>query len=261
MIHPTALVSPRARLGRNVSVGPYTVIHDDVEIGANGQVGSHCELGHPAGTAGAGPLVIGADSTIRSHSVFYQGSTFGEGLVTGHRVTVREGTQAGKGLQIGTLGDIQGSCYIGEYVRFHSNVHIGKHSRVGDFVWIFPYVVLTNDPHPPSDVQQGVTVEDFAAIATMSIVLPGVRVGCGALVGAHSSVSRHVEPDTVVAGAPAKFVCATDAIKLKDGSGHPAYPWRRHFTRGYPAEHVAAWMAEFGAGRVAQTQVAAAAGA
>jgi len=250
MIHPTALVSPRARLGRNVSIGPFTVIHDEVEIGANGQVGSHCELGHPAGAAGAGPLVVGADSTIRSHSVFYQGSTFGEGLVTGHRVTVREGTQAGRGLQIGTLGDIQGSCVIGEYVRFHSNVHIGKHSRVGDYVWIFPYVVLTNDPHPPSEVQMGVTVGDFAAIATMSIVLPGVEIGRGALVGAHSSVNRRVDADSVVAGAPAKFVCRTDEIKLKDGSGRPAYPWRRHFTRGYPAEAVQQWLAEFGASDV-----------
>ncbi len=254
MIHPSALVSPRARLGRNVQIGPFSLVHDGVELGDDCVVESHCELGHPTPRADGAPLVLGAGAHIRSYSLFYQGSTFGPGLVTGHRVTVREGTRAGQDLQIGTLGDIQGNCQIGDWVRFHSNVHIGQHSRVGDFVWIFPYVVLTNDPHPPSDVQQGVTVEDFAAIATMSIVLPGVRVGRGALVGAHSSVSRNVEPDTVVAGAPAKFVCATDAVKLKDGSGQPAYPWRRHFTRGYPAEHVAAWMAEFGAGR----QVAAA---
>ena len=91
-------------------------------------------------------------------------------------------------------------------------------------------------------------VEDFAAIATMSVVLPGVRIGEGALVGAHASVSRDVAADTVVAGAPAKYVCNTDQVKLKDGSGQPAYPWRRHFTRGYPQEHVARWLQEFGAG-------------
>lgn len=249
MIHPTALVSSTARIGRNVRIGPFCVVHDHVELGDDVVVESHCELGHPTARAGTEPLVIGAGGHIRSYSLFYQGSTFGEELVTGHRVTVREGTRAGKNLQIGTLSDIQGTCEIGDWVRFHSNVHIGQKSRIGSFVWIFPYVVLTNDPHPPSDVLQGVTVEDFAAIATMTVVLPGVRVGRGALVGAHSSVSRDVLPDTVVAGAPAKFVCATEAVKLKDGSGAPAYPWRRHFSRGYPAEHVAAWMAEFGAGR------------
>ncbi len=248
MIHPTALVSPHARLGEGVRIGPFSVVHDDVELGEGCVVDSHCELGYPTPRAEGRPLVVGAGSHIRSHSIFYQGSRFGAGLITGHRITVREGTVAGLNLQIGTLSDLQGTCEIGDYVRFHSNVHIGQHSRIGNFVWIFPYVVLTNDPHPPSSVMRGVTVEDYAAIATMSVVLPGVSIGRGALVGAHSSVARNVDADTVVAGAPAKFVCATDALKLKDGSGRPAYPWRRHFHRGYPEEVVALWRAEFDAG-------------
>jgi acetyltransferase-like isoleucine patch superfamily enzyme len=251
MIHPTALISPKARLGRDVSVGPFTVIHDNVELGDRCSIGSHCEIGHPAPRAEGRPLVIGDDSLIRSHSVFYEGSTFGTGLTTGHRVTVREGTQAGLNFQIGTLCDIQGTCTVGDYTRFHSNVHIGQHSAIGNYVWIFPYVVLTNDPHPPSSVMRGVTLEDFVAVATMSIVLPGVTVRRGALVGAHSSVSRDVDADTVVAGAPAKLVCPTEQIKLRDGSGRPAYPWRRHFTRGYPDDVVAQWLAEFGEGRQA----------
>jgi acetyltransferase-like isoleucine patch superfamily enzyme len=191
------------------------------------------------------PLIIGESSLIRSHSVFYEGSVFGKKLSTGHRVTVREKTEAGDAFQIGTLSDIQGHCKIGNYVKLHSNVHIGQHSTVGNYVWIFPYVVLTNDPHPPSNVMMGVTIEDFAAIATMSIILPGVTVKSGALVGAHSSVSKTVASDTVVAGSPAKFICETSEIKLKDGSGESAYPWRRHFHRGYPEAAVAAWVAEF----------------
>lgn len=248
MIHPTALISPDAQLGADTSVGAYTIIHGNVQMGDGCTVGSYCELGHPAPRAQGRPLVIGRGAIIRSHSIFYEGSTFEEGLVTGHRVTVREGTQAGLNLQIGTLGDIQGTCKIGNYARFHSNVHIGQHSKIGNFVWIFPYVVLTNDPHPPSEVMRGVTLNDYVAIATMSVILPGVEVGQGALVGAHSSVSRNVDPDTVVAGVPAKLMCRTDEVLLKDGSGRPAYPWRRHFARGYPDEIVSRWLAEFGAG-------------
>ncbi len=248
MIHPSALVSPQARLGSHVSIGAYSIVHEAVELGDGTVVGSHCEIGHPSALAEGQPLVVGAGGLIRSHSIFYQGSRFGDDLVTGHRVTVREKTQAGRNLQIGTLSDIQGHCEFGDYVRLHSNVHIGMHSRIGNFVWIFPYVVLTNDPHPPSELRLGVVVEDFAAIATMSVVLPGVRVGEGALVGAHASVNRDVAANTVVAGSPAKFVCDTDQVKLKDGSGLPAYPWRRHFTRGYPQEHVERWLSEFGQG-------------
>lgn len=246
MIHPTALVSESASIGKNVTVGPFSIIHPNVIIHDGTRIGANCELGVPIhGATSLQPLIIGRDSHIRSHSVFYNGSVFGEGLTTGHRVTVRERTIAGRGFQIGTLCDIQGDCQIGDYVRFHSNVHVGKHSTLGDYVWIFPYVVLTNDPHPPSSVMKGVTVEDFVAIATMSVILPGVRLGSGSLVGAHSSVARDVESETVVAGSPAKFICKVSEVKLKDGSGESAYPWRRHFHRGYPPDIVGKWISEF----------------
>lgn len=245
-IHPTAIISKESTIGSNVIVGPYTIIHKNVAIGEGTVIGSHCEIGCPPhNPSDGGPLNIANNSLIRSHSIFYEGSTFGENLVTGHRVTVREKTIAGRNLQIGTLGDIQGHCEIGNFVRFHSNVHIGQHSKIKNYVWIFPYVVLTNDPHPPSDVRMGVTLEDYSAIGTMSIILPGCTVKEGALVGAHSSVSRDVEANTVVAGSPAKHIFDTNKIKLKDGSNQSAYPWRRHFHRGYLPETVEKWMLEF----------------
>jgi len=241
MIHPSAIVSPKARLGKDVSVGPFTIIHDEVEIGDDSVIDGFCELGYPTPLAKGQPLRIGARARIRSHSVFYTGSRFGDGLVTGHRVTVRENTVAGLNLQIGTLSDIQGDCTIGDYVRFHSNVHIGKMSTVGNFVWIFPYVVLTNDPHPPSEVLLGCEIGDYAAVATMSVVLPGVKVGRCSLVAAHSMVGKDVAPDTVVGGSPSKYICDTRKIRLKDGTDRPAYPWTTHFRRGYPAEVMAGW--------------------
>lgn len=248
MIHPTAIISPEAKISDDISVGPFAIVHANVQIHEGCTIGSHCEIGYPTTGAQGRPLIIGRGAMIRSHSVFYEGSTFGEGLVTGHRVTVREDTEAGTNFQLGTLGDIQGTCKIGNYVRFHSNVHIGQHSLIGNFVWIFPYVVLTNDPHPPSEIMQGVTLQDYVAVGTMAVILPGVQVGTGALVGAHSSVNRNVEPDTVVAGSPAKLICRTEDILLKDGTGLPAYPWRRHFHRGYPDNIVARWLAEVGTG-------------
>nr|WP_315254233.1 N-acetyltransferase [uncultured Duganella sp.] len=241
MIHPSALISPKARLGAGVRVGAFSIIHDDVDIGDGTVIESFCEIGYPNPLAGGRPLVIGAGSLIRSHSIFYAGSTFGARLLTGHRVTVRENTIAGVNLHLGTLCDIQGDCSIGDYVRCHSNVHIGKMSQVGNFVWIFPYVVLTNDPHPPSSVMQGCEIGDYAALATMSVVLPGVKIGAHALVAAHSMVGKEVAPATVVGGNPAKFLCDTAKIRLKDGSERPAYPWTSHFRRGYPAEVMAGW--------------------
>ncbi len=241
LIHPSALIAPKAKLAENVKVGPFTIIHENVEIGADTVIDGFCELGYPTELADGQPLIIGSGSKIRSHSVFYEGSSFGEKLVTGHRVTVREKTLAGENLQIGTLSDIQGDCVIGDFVRFHSNVHVGKKSGIGNFVWIFPYVVLTNDPHPPSNILKGVTVEDYAVIATMAVILPGVNIGRSSFVGAHSLVTKDVEQNMVVSGAPAKAVCPTAKILLQDDSGQPAYPWTRHFHRGYPEHIVSSW--------------------
>jgi acetyltransferase-like isoleucine patch superfamily enzyme len=233
-----------ARIAESASIGPYTIVHDNVVVGERVVIESHCVIGHPNAGAGDRPLIIGNDSLIRSHSVFYAGSTFGPGLVSGHRVTVRELIDAGERLQIGTLSDFQGHMTIGDDVRTHSNVHLGQGAKIGSYVWIFPYVVLTNDPHPPSNVMRGVTIEDFAVVATHATILPGVRIGTRALVGAHSLVRADVPPDTVVSGVPAVSRGATNRIRLKDGSGK-AYPWMRHFHRGYPEDVVASWIEEY----------------
>jgi len=241
LIHHTAIISEKAKIGKNVTIGQFTTIYDNVEIAENTIIEGYCELGVQNHLSNGEFLYIGPDSHIRSKSVFYEGSRFEEKLTTGHRVTVREQTIAGKNLQIGTLSDIQGYCTIGDYVRMHSNVHIGQKSKIGNFIWIFPYVVLTNDPHPPSEVSQGVEVEDFAVISTMSVILPGVKISKGCLIGANSLLGIKTEENMLYSGNPAKKVCLASKIRLKDGTRRPAYPWTKHFHRGYPQEVITEW--------------------
>ena len=244
-ISPLAKVSEKAKIGHGVAIGEFTVIYDNVILGNNVVVESHCVLGYKSPLSHNRPLVISDDSLIRSHCIFYEGSTFGRGLRTGHHAIVRENLSAGIELQIGTLCDFQGDSEIGDFVRTHSSVHIGKKAKIGNCVWIFPYTVLTNDPHPPSDLLTGVVVEDYAVIATMCVILPGVRLGTRSVVGAHSLVNRDVEPDTLVAGIPARKIGMASEVKMRDGSGR-AYPWMRHFHRGYPAALLEKWKSEFG---------------
>ena len=243
-IHSTAVIENGAKLGKNVSIGANTFIGKNSILGDNVTVQNGCEIGLYNVNKNQS-LIIGDNSLIRSQSIFYNGSIFGDNLITGHRVTVRENIKAGNNLQIGTLTDLQGDCTIGNYVRMHSNVHIGKHSKIGNFVWIFPYVVLTNDPHPPSSIQKGVIIEDYVAISTMSVILPGVIVKKDTLIGAKSLVTKNTIEGTLVAGNPAKKICSASRLRLKDGSREPAYPWRRHFHKGYTIDIVKNWKAEF----------------
>ena len=235
-------ISDKATIGENVKIGNFCTIYEHAVINDNTIIEDYCTIGYPTPLAEGRSVIIGANSLIRSYSIFYQGSVFGDNLRTGHHVTIREKTVAGKDLQIGTLCDIQGHCEIGNYVRMHSNVFICQKSKLHDFVWIFPHVVLTNDPHPPSDVFiEGPEIFDYAAIAAMSCILPGIKIGKHALVGAHSLVTRDVAEFTAVAGVPAKLRGYTKEIQLRDGTG-PAYPWPVHFHRGYPEIIVSEWL-------------------
>lgn len=239
-IHPTAIIGDGVNIGKNVTIGANSIIYDNVILGDDTIVGPNCILGEPSANFYIdsknyknASLVIGQNSLIRSGTVIYADSELGAHFECGHRVTIREKARIGDHVRIGTLSDIQGHCEIGNYVRFHSNVHIGHKSVVKNYVWIFPYVVLTNDPHPPSETLMGVTVEEFAVIATMSVILPGVTVGRDSLVGASSMVRKNVEAETVVAGNPAKMVASIHDVKSK-ADGSKVYPWRDTFDRGMP---------------------------
>ncbi len=229
------LISPKARIGRSVSIGAHVRIHDNVEIGDDTSIGDFCVIGHPAGGAYAGkPLQIGAGSVIRSHSILYEGSTFGPDLRVGHSSLIREGVRAGVNLQIGSFNDLEGDTVIGNWVRFHSNVHVGRGAVIGDLVWIFPYVVLTNDPIPPSGLKEGVTLGAGSAVCTSAVVLPGTVVGRGAFIAAMTRARGDIPGGALVVGGEGQIVGTIR--KLKHKASGKQHPWMTHFADYYPAQ-------------------------
>ena len=226
-------------IGDNVFVDCTTIIHSNVIIESDSTIGARCILGeyvvdfYEDRVNKIHPLHIGRGSLIRSESIIYGDNDFGDYLQTGHRVTIREKSQIGEHVRIGTLSDIQGYCKIGNYVQMHSNVHIGQESVIKDYVMIFPYVVLTNDPYPPSRPLHGVTIEEFAVICTGAVLLPGVIVKKDALVGAGAIVSKDVASENIAVGNPAKMVGNVTKILNKD-TGEQVYPWRYSYGTGMP---------------------------
>lgn len=233
-------ISPSAKIGSNVKIGDNTVIYDNVVIGDNTIISNDCVIGEPLNCYYSNmdsyenpKTIIGANSLIRSHTIIYADNVFGESLQTGHRVTIRENTRMGVHCSVGTLSDIQGHSKFGDYVRMHSNVHIGHCSNIGNYCWIYPYTVFTNDPTPPSEICVGPTIGDYSIVATHCLLLPGVKIGKHCLIGACSMVSKDVTDYTVVVGTPAKPVKDIREIRDRE-TGKSHYPWPYRFDRAMP---------------------------
>jgi acetyltransferase-like isoleucine patch superfamily enzyme len=236
-------ISDSAIIGKNVKIGDNCSILDNVEIGDNTIISNDCVLGEPlleyySNKEYSNPITkIGSGAFIRSHSIIYAGCTFGKNLSTGHRVTIREYTEMGNNCRIGTISDIQGYSKFGSHCWLHSNVHIGQKSTIGNFVFIYPYVVFTNDPTPPSNTCIGPTVGDYTQIAVFSVLLPGVKIGEHCLIGAGSVVGKNIDDYQLAIGSPAKVVKDVREIKSRD-TGESHYPWPYRFDRGMPWEGI-----------------------
>lgn len=131
-------------------------------------------------------------------------------------------------MDVGERTWIHLDCYVWFYGRGENQrkgVHIGPSTRInrrctldvrgglsiGANVSVSPEVMIltaSHDMHHPDFtlVDHPVVVEDYVWIGSRATVLPGVRIGRGAVVAAGSVVTRDVEPLTVVAGVPARPV-------------------------------------------------------
>jgi len=148
--------------------------------------------------------IIGRRCIIRRGSIIYENSRLDDDVELGHNVLVRSGSSIGRSSRIGSGVQIDGDVIIGEEVSVQSLAYIPAKSRIGNKVFIGPLVCVTNDPYPPSGRLVGVLIEDEAVIGAASILLPGVKVGKGAVVAAGSIVTEDVNEYSVVMGSPAK---------------------------------------------------------
>ena len=135
----------------------------------------------------------------------------GRNVFIGEFTQIRERSKIGDGTRIGSHNQIQGDCTIGRECRFHSNVHISKDTMVGNHVFIAPGFVCANVRFPRStrpefQKAEGCTIEDDVKIGTNVTLVPGVRVGTNALIGAGAVVTKDVPPFAIVVGNPAKVV-------------------------------------------------------
>jgi UDP-N-acetylglucosamine acyltransferase len=181
-IHPLAIVSPKAQIAANVSIGPFSVVEADVTIGEGCELASHVvikdgtRLGprtvvHEAAILGGLPqhinkpkqpglLLIGANNTIREHATLHRAMKAEAATIVGDGNFLMAGVH------------VAHDCRIGNQVIFANNALLAGH----------------------------VVVEDRAFVSGAVGVHQFCRIGRLAMVGAHAKVVQDVPPYVTIDG-------------------------------------------------------------
>jgi UDP-N-acetylglucosamine acyltransferase len=177
VIHPTAIVSPEARIGGNVYIGAYCRIGERVTIGNDCRFESHVII--------EGPTTIGDDnqfypfSTIglQAQDLKFRGEeTF---LAIGNHNVFREYVNIHRGTKGGG-----GHTRIGDHNFLMAYVHIGHDSTLGN------HIIMAN----AATLAGHVTIEDHATVGAFSGVHQFCRVGTHGYVGGYSVITKDVLP-------------------------------------------------------------------
>lgn len=165
-------------------------------------------VGYRATRGGGDPLVLGRGARLRSGTVVYSGSRIGTALQTGHNVVLREECVIGHNVSVWSNTVVDYGCRIGDGVKIHSNCYVAQFTVLEDDVFLAPGVTVANDLYPGDPASaarmRGPTIERGAQIGVGATLLPYVRIGVGALVGAGAVVTRDVPPGAVMVGNPAR---------------------------------------------------------
>lgn len=144
---------------------------------------------------------------------------FEEGALVFHPENVHVGANVYVGHQTILKGYFKNTLRIGDgtWIGQQCFLHSAGGITIGENVGIGPGVkILTSSHDADASVEAPilhapltfaeVVIEDDADLGIGAIVLPGVRIGRGAQVGAGAIVTRDVPPFAVVAGNPAKVL-------------------------------------------------------
>jgi len=186
MIHPTVIVNKQAKLAEGVEIGPYSIVGENVSIGAhtkikervfleNAELGKNCKI-----FSGAVIGSIPQDLKFKGEKSLVK---IGDNNIIREYVTINRGTAA------------NGETTIGSDNLIMAYSHIAHDCRIGNGVIIANAGTLAGH----------VNIEDKAVIGGLVAIHQFVRIGELSIIGGCSKVIKDIPPYALVDGHPAKI--------------------------------------------------------
>ncbi len=196
-IHSTAIVSPKATIGKGVKIGPYCVVEDNVTLGDDVRLYSH--------------VVVSGRTTIGSKTNVFPFASLGSApqdlkyhgepsvLVIGSNCSIREHVTMNPGTEGGGMKTI-----VGDNCLFMVGSHVAHDCIVGN------NVIMANN----ATIGGHVNIGDFAIIGGLAAVHQHVRIGAHAMIGGMSGVEADVIPFGLVKGERA-FLAGLNLVGME----------------------------------------------
>ena len=177
MIHPTAIVDPKAEIGSDVHIGPYSVISGDVVIGDRTSIGAHvviepfvtidpdCRIFQYA-AIGAIPqsvkfegekttVKIGRNSVVREFVTIHRGTGFGGGITEVGEdnflmayTHIAHDCKTGRGVMMANNATLAGHITIGKHATIGGLSAIHQFAKIGEYAFIGGLTGIPKDIPP-----------------------------------------------------------------------------------------------------------------
>jgi UDP-N-acetylglucosamine acyltransferase len=195
VIHPTAVIHPKAKLDSTVSVGPYAVIDEGVAIGA------HCVIGPHVYLTGV--------TTIGTHNRFHGSCVIGDTPVdlkysgAPTRLHIGDHNVFREHVTVNCSNSLEEDTVVGSHNLLTPQCHVGHNTVVGDYVIVGGGTMLAGH----------VVVQDRVLISGNCLVHQFCRIGTLAMMQGGAAISKDLPPFTVAAGT--NEICGLNSIGLR----------------------------------------------
>jgi UDP-N-acetylglucosamine acyltransferase len=196
--HPTAVLDPRAQVACSVTIGPYSVIGEGVELGADSEVMAHVVLAGPTKIGKRNRIFPYASIGLDPQDMKYRGETtrleIGDENIFREFVTVHRGTAGGGGV-----------TRIGNHNLLMAYVHIAHDCALGD------HIIMANGASLAGHVEIG----DHAVIGAFCAVHQFCRIGASSFLGSCTLVSKDILPYSKTSAPRPIAVYGTNRVGLE----------------------------------------------
>src|SRR5215469_15165460 len=192
-IHPTAIVDPKAKLGADVEIGPFSIIGPHVTIGEKTTVQSHVVIegevaigcgnfiGHGA-IIGVPPqdvsfsperktrVEIGDDNIIREYCTIHRGSAESSATTIGNENFLMSGAHIGHNCVIGNNVVIANNCLLAGHVRVDDGAFLGGGSTFHQFMHIGRLVMVQGSSAFGKDLPPFVTAAERNSVFGLNVI-------------------------------------------------------------------------------------------